>query len=289
MLLMARPATVALLLASALWAGPGEATPLRVVGSTTVNPVVSLAAETLRAERGLEIVVDTQGGSSGGIAALGEGRADLAMSSRPLTPEDSRRFPGVRFEAHRVALDGVAVVVAKDVWERGVRALSREQLRALYEGRIRNWKELCGPDRRVVFYNKEPGRGTWEVFAHWLYGDPKTAPIASHPEVGANEEARQKVATTPGAISQLSFAWADGERVFALGLRLEDGTVVPAELGTITNGTYPLKRDLLLISNGPPSGPARELIDYLRGPRGRQIIEKLGYLPLPPGETGGSR
>ncbi|HEX4953789.1 MAG TPA: phosphate ABC transporter substrate-binding protein [Thermoanaerobaculia bacterium] len=286
---MVRPAPLATLVAALLVAVPAGATPLRVVGSTTVNPLVSLAAEALRAERGLEIVVDTQGGSSGGIAALGEGRADLAMSSRPLTPEDSRRFPGVRFEPQRVALDGVAVVVAKDVWEGGVRALSREQLRGIYEGRIRNWKDLGGPDRRIVFFNKEPGRGTWEVFAHWLYGDPKTAPIASHPEVGANEEARQKVATTPGAISQLSFAWADAERVFALGLSLDDGTVVPADLTTITNGTYPLKRDLLLISNGPPAGSARELIDYLRGPRGRPIIERLGYLPLPAGKGEGSR
>ena len=44
--------------------------PLRINGSTTVNPVVTEAAEALRAERGMTIHVDTQGGSSGGIFTL---------------------------------------------------------------------------------------------------------------------------------------------------------------------------------------------------------------------------
>lgn len=43
---------------------------VRVSGSTTVNPVVVVAAAVLRDELGLTIRVDTLGGSSGGIAAL---------------------------------------------------------------------------------------------------------------------------------------------------------------------------------------------------------------------------
>ncbi len=68
------------------------------------------------------------------------------------------------------------MIVAKDVWDGGVKALSKEQIRDIYEGRITNWKDAGGKDQRIVFFNKEPGRGTWEVFAHWVYGDPKKAP-----------------------------------------------------------------------------------------------------------------
>ncbi|HXU45591.1 MAG TPA: phosphate ABC transporter substrate-binding protein, partial [Thermoanaerobaculia bacterium] len=53
------------------------AEPLRINGSTTVNPVVVDAADLFRAETGSTVFVDTQGGSSGGIAALGEGRAEI--------------------------------------------------------------------------------------------------------------------------------------------------------------------------------------------------------------------
>jgi phosphate transport system substrate-binding protein len=73
----------------------GAAQPLTINGSTTVNLPVVEAAEVMRAERGLRIHVDTQGGSSGGIAAVADDRADIGMSSKALTESDRRKFPGV--------------------------------------------------------------------------------------------------------------------------------------------------------------------------------------------------
>ncbi len=281
------PSTAALLvLALGLGLCPpsGAAAAVRANGSTTVNPVVSEAAEVLRNERGMTITVDTQGGSSGGIAALGEGRVEVAMSSRPLLDDDRRKYPGVDFQPIQIGTDAVALAVSRDVWEGGVRALSREQVQAIYEGRVRNWHELGGPDRRIVFFNKEPGRGTWEVFAHWLYGDAKKAPLVSHPEVGANEEARSKVAGSRGAISQLSSSWADGKTVFALGIRTAGGVIDPSPQ-TIASGAYPLSRPLFVITNGRPSGEVAQLIDLLLAPEGQALVRKHGYLAL--AATGG--
>jgi len=261
------------------------APPLRVNGSTTVNPVVTEAAEILRAEKGLTIQVDTQGGSSGGMAALGEGRAEMAMISRPLLDDDRAHYPKARFQATRIGSDGVALVVSKDVWAGGVRSLTRAQVRSLYEGQVKSWKQVGGPDRRVVFFNKEPGRGTWEVFAHWLYGDVKKAPLVNLPEVGSNEETRSKVAGTPGAISQLSSAWADNQRIFALGIRQDDGKVVLPTPAAILDGSYPLSRPLQVVTDGPPQGAARTLIDLLVGPRGQALVKKHGYEPVSGGKA----
>jgi phosphate transport system substrate-binding protein len=272
--------TVALVALPAGAGASGAGRALRVDGSTTVNPVVVEAAEALRAERGLQIVVDTQGGSSGGIAALGDGRAEVAMISRPLVDEDRTRYPKIRFQPTRIGSDGVALVVHAGVWNGGVKALTQAQVRDIYEGHVTNWKQVGGPDRRIVFFNKEPGRGTWEVFAHWLYGDPKSAPLVSLPEVGANEEGRNKVAATPGGISQLSASWADGKTVFALALRLEGGRVVAPTPQAIADGSYPMARPLNVVTDGPPRGDAQVLIDFLTGPRGQAIVVKHGYLPL---------
>lgn len=256
------------------------AVPVRVNGSTTVNPIVVEAAEALRAGRGMTIHVDTQGGSSGGIAALGEGRAEVAMISRPVEDGDRTKYPKVRFHATRIGSDAVALIVSRDVWEGGVKALSKAQMKGIYEGRIKNWKELGGPDRRIAFFNKEPGRGTWEVFAHWLYGSPKAAPLVNHPEVGANEEARNKVSSTRGAISQLSASWADGRQVFALGIKREDGKVVRPTLDAVRDGSYPLSRSLQVVTNGPPQGETKVLIDFLLSPRGQELVRKHGYLAI---------
>jgi len=269
-----------ILLAATLAAAPA---PLRVNGSTTINPVVVEASEILRKERGLVIQVDTQGGSSGGMAALGEGRAEMAMVSRPLIDEDRAHYPKARFQATRIGEDGVALVVSRDVWQGGVHTLSKAQLRGLYEGKVKNWKEIGGPDRRVVFFNKEAGRGTWEVFARWLYGDPKAAPLVNLPEVGSNEEGRSKVTATPGSISQLSAAWADGKHIFAVGIQDGGRTVSPTP-AAILDGSYPLSRPLMLVTNGSPQGAAKLLIDLLLSPRGQALVRKNGYEPI----TGGA-
>lgn len=282
----AAAAALAALLA-ALLAMPAAAA-LRVDGSTTVNPVVVRAAEALRAERGQEIVVDTQGGSSGGIAALGDGRVDVAMASRPLADSDRAKFPRARFTPVEIGLDAVALVVSRDVWEGGVRALSRAQVRAIYEGRIRNWREVGGPDRRIVFFNKEPGRGTWEVFAHWAYGAADRAPLVSLPEVGSNEEGRTKVAATRGAVTQLSAAWADGETTFALAVEADDGARVAPTVANLAAGRYPLTRPLLVITDGEPGPAARALIDFLLGPRGQELVRASGYLGLEQAGRGGA-
>lgn len=278
----------AALLAAAMVRPALAAEALRVNGSTTVNPVVAEAAEILRAEAGMAIVVDTQGGSSGGIAALADGRAEVAMSSRPVSEDDRRKFPGVDFRSHPIGTDAVALVVSRDVWEGGVKALSREEMQGIYAGRIGNWRQLGGPDRRIAFFNKEPGRGTWEVFAHWLYGDPHQAPLVSFPEVGANEEARTKVASTRGALSPLSAAWADGERVFALGVRRGE-EVVTATPEALAAGVYPISRPLLLVTDGEPRGAARRLLAFLRSPRGQELVRRHGYLTLAGSEADGER
>lgn len=252
---------------------------LRVQGSTTVNPIVVDAAELLRAEASIPILIDTLGGSSGGIAALGEGRADVAMSSRRLRDADRERFSDVAFTEHVIGADAVALVVSADVWRAGVRSLSRDEMRAIYEGRITNWSQVGGPDLAIAFFCKEPGRGTFEVFARWLYGDPDEAPAARAPEVGGNEEARNKVASTPGALSQLSFAWADGRSVFALALEEELGRVEPSAR-TIAAGSYALARPLYLLTDGTPTEEARRLIDCIRSERGQALVERHGYLGL---------
>jgi phosphate transport system substrate-binding protein len=272
-----RPAVI---VAAAFWAGiPAWAEPLKINGSTTVNPPVAEAAEVLRKEKGLAIHVDTQGGSSGGIAMLGEGRVQIGMTSKPVSDDDRKRFPKCDFRATLIGEDGVALIVSKDVWDGGVRALSREQVAGIYEGRIRNWKEVGGPDRRIAFFNKEPGRGTWEVFAHWVYGDPKKAPPVSFPEVGGNEEARNKVASTRGAISQLSSSWADGARVYALRLKV-DGQEVGPTAEAIAKGAYPMSRPLWVLTDGEPTGAAAEMVAFLLGPRGQELVRKHGYLNL---------
>ena len=245
-----------------------------------MNLPVAEAAEMLRAEQKMDIQVDTQGGSSGGISALGDGLVQIGMASKHLTEGDRAKYPKVNFKEIHIGEDAVALVVSRDVWESGLRALTKEQVRDIYEGRVKNWKQVGGPDRRIAFFNKEPGRGTWEVFAHWLYGDPKKAPQVSLPEVGGNEETRNKVASTKGAVSQLSSSWADGKTVFALALKSEAGEAIEPTTENIATHKYPLSRPLFLLTNGEARDEAKVFVDFVLSERGQALVKKHGYLAL---------
>jgi phosphate transport system substrate-binding protein len=259
--------------------GVVSAVPLKINGSTTVNLPVAEAAEILRAEKGMQIQIDTQGGSAGGISMLGEGLVHIGMASKPVSGSDRAKFPKCRFKETRIGEDAVAMIVSKDVWDGGVRALSREQLAGIYSGRIRNWKDVGGPDRRIVFFNKEPGRGTWEVFTHWVFGESKLAPRVNFPEVGGNEETRNKVASTRGALSQLSASWVDDKSVFALRLKVGDREIPPTP-EHIATGAYPMSRPLFVLTDGDPRDEAKLMVDFLLGDRGQALVRKHGYLAL---------
>jgi phosphate transport system substrate-binding protein len=257
-----------------------EAKTLKVNGSTTVNLPAAEAAELLRIEMKMDIQVDTQGGSSGGVSAVGDGLAQIGMSSKQLTTDDRKKYPTIKFKEFHIGEDAVALVVSKDVWDSGIRALTKVQIRDIYEGRIVSWATLGGLNRRIVFFNKEPGRGTWEVFAKWLYGDPKIAAQVNFPEVGGNEETRLKVSATRGAISQLSSSWADGKTVFALSIKTETNETISPTFEAIASHRYPMSRPLFLLTNGEPSGDTKVFIDFLLSERGQGLVRKHGYLSL---------
>jgi phosphate transport system substrate-binding protein len=257
-----------------------SAEPLKINGSTTVNLPVAEAAELLRAEQKMDIQVDTQGGSSGGISMLADGLVQIGMSSKQVSAEDRAKYPGVAFTEIQIGADAVALVVSRDVWDGGVKALTKQQIKDIYETKITNWHQAGGKPQRIAFFNKEPGRGTWEVFVHWAYGSAAAAPSVSFPEVGGNEETRNKVASTRGALSQLSSSWADGRRVYALGIKADDGTVVQPTNESIASGAYPLSRPLFLLTKGEPTGAAKTLVEFMLGERGQALVKKHGYLRL---------
>ena len=251
---------------------------LRVSGSTTVNPVAADAAEVLR-KQGLKITVDAQGGSAGGIAQLAQGQVEVAMSSKPIADEDRKAAPGVDFVSTSIGSDAVGVVVRREIYDGGVRSLDRSQLKALFEGRVRSWRELGGPDVEVFVYDKEPGRGTREVVDQYLYGEEKAPPPPrsnTFAIVGGNEEGRAKVLSTPGGVTPLSTAFITGHPKL-VAVAVDGIEPTPAH---VVDGTYPMFRPLYLITNGPPAGTARIFVDYLVGVDGQALVRKHGYLSL---------
>lgn len=271
-------AAVAVLVATACGPSGGGGSTLRVSGSTTVNPVAADAAEVLR-KQGIRITVDAQGGSAGGITQLGQGQVEVAMSSKPVEDAERSAFPAVDFVTTTIGFDAVGIVIRREIYDGGVRNLTRAQLAALFEGRVRSWKELGGPDVEVFVYDKEPGRGTREVIDTYLYGAGKAPPPPAANNlaiVGGNEEGRAKVLSTPGGVTPLSTSFIAGYPKLAA-VAVDGVEPAPAR---VVDRTYPLARPLYLVTDGPPSGLAKTFVDYTVSADGQRLVAKHGYLTL---------
>ncbi|MBC8284180.1 MAG: substrate-binding domain-containing protein, partial [Nitrospinae bacterium] len=123
----------------------GHPSKIEIVGSTTVLPIASRAAEKFKSSHRLRILVNA-GGSGVGIHSVAKGRSDIGMTSRKISKSERKRYEGSHLKVHTVGVDAVACVVSSEIYDAGIHDLTRRQIRDIYMGKIKNWKELGGPD-----------------------------------------------------------------------------------------------------------------------------------------------
>lgn len=259
----------------------GKEAPARisVAGSTTVLPIVTRAAEKFVSDHNGEVSITVNAGGSGvGINSVGQGRVDIGMASREITARERKRFESADLRVHVAGRDAVACVISSEVYKAGIKVLSREQIRDIYLGKIRNWKELGGPDRRIVAIDKERHRGTRHVFMQYVFNDEYARAPGALLVTGSNNEEQTKIAQSDSAIGMLSFAWIN-DGVVGVGIR-QGKEILQPTLENIHSGRYPISRNLNLVTRGNPKGWVKKFIDFVRGPQGQWIVESSGFVPV---------
>ncbi len=254
---------------------------IQVVGSTTVLPLATRAAEVFTLGKNEAVVITINSGGSGvGIHSSATGRADIGMASREISPKERERFKGSDLKTIVVARDAVACVVSAEVYAAGVRVLSREQIRGIYLGKIKNWKEVGGPDREIVVIDKERHRGTRHVFMQYVFGDENARAPGARLVTGSNNEEQSKIAESDAAIGMLSLAWINPD-VVGVGI-LEGGEAIEPTLENVRADRFPISRNLNFVIAGEPRGTVKEFIEFVLSAKGEKIVEASGYVPIPP-------
>ncbi len=255
-----------------------EKATIKMAGSTTVLPVAVRAAEKFMAVHpGINITINP-GGSGVGAKSLGNGLVDIGMISRHITDEEIKNFPKIDFNVHVIGRDAVACVISSEIYDAGVKKLSREQIQKIYTGEIDNWKKVGGPDKSIFVIDKEAHRGTRHVFMAYIFGDENARTRGADLISGSNNEEQTKIALSDTAIGMLSHAWINKD-VKGVGIEV-NGPVIEPSIKNIKNGSYPISRNLSLITDGEPAGFAKEFIQYILSLEGQKIVEASGYVGI---------
>ena len=235
-------------------------TKLQLAGSTSVQPHAEVLAKAFQANNSSVQVFVQGGGSSAGVTAVGTGTADIGMSSANLSQSQLSQYPNLK--PVPIAVDGIAIIVNP---QNTVNNLTLNQTRDVFTGNITNWNQVGGSDAKINVVNREEGSGTRDgIQKVVLKGGNFSSGGITQSSTGA---VRSYVAGDPNAIGYISFAEVDNS-VKALNIN-----AVAPKYDTIADGTYPIQRYFLLVTNGDPTGNAKAFIDFNLSPAGQAILK----------------
>lgn len=222
-------------------------------------------------EKKTNIHIDIQGGgATKGIRKVMTGDADLGGSCRYRLPEDPRE---ASTGLEPVAWDALAVITDK---QNPVDSLTLDQVRDIYTGKITNWKEVNGPDEKIILLTrKSKYSGVGRTLRKLIFSnfDQEIASTKSFKSSGPLEKA---VITTPYSIGITGISSARLRDVKLL--KLDDAS---PSFENVKSGKYQLYRPLYITYN-PSSKKLAEIKQFIRfchSREGREIMKKNGTLP----------
>jgi phosphate transport system substrate-binding protein len=251
-----------------------------VRGSNVVARALAVAAPDLDKEHGIRLNFVSEAAGPELAEKLGREIFDVALYTRRLTAQESALRPENTFTETLIGRQAVLIVVPDQVWQSGVHALTKEQFRSIYEGEAKNWKQFGGADREITYFNREAGRGIWDLFMIFLYGDVRRAPLSKAEVLNDGNDVRTTVEFNGGSLSLLEFGELAGAHIHALGIKKEDGSIVEPTNENIGSGKYDLSRPLYFVTGKHATGKVRELIEYMTSEKGQECVRKAGHVPL---------
>jgi phosphate transport system substrate-binding protein len=249
-----------------------DANKIVVDGSTTVGPIAKAFAEYYMGKHPEVNITVSESGSGNGAKSLINAACDVADMSRPMKESEMKaaQDSGILPIEHIIAMDGIAIVVHSS---NPIANLTLEQIKAIYTGKIKNWKELGGPDQSIVVIGRDTNSGTYETFETMVLRGEKIA--GSVETEGSNGAIRQRVMSTPAAIGYVGLAFTEGIKTVTV-----NGIEVTPE--TVVSKKYPIARPLYMYTNGRPDAgsPLDNFIKLCTTPEGKKIIDDTGFVSL---------
>jgi phosphate transport system substrate-binding protein len=257
-----------------------QAGTVTVKGSDTLVTLAQKWAEVYMGQHP-DVKIQVSGGGTGtGFAALQNQTTDLCNASRKAKAAEIANcvkvFNGKRPTEYKVALDGLSVYVNP---ENPIKELTLDQVKDIFTGKIKNWKDVGGPDAPITVYSRENSSGTYEFFKeHVLKGSDFAASAQTMPGTAAIVQA---VVKDKGSIGFGGAAYGGGSKLLAIKKDDASPAILPTE-ENVHNGSYPIWRYLYIYLNpAKDKGEVAAYLNWIRSDEGQKYVTEIGYYPLP--------
>jgi phosphate transport system substrate-binding protein len=262
-----RNARIVCLLALTLVLTPASAgaADLQIVGTGDgIDLLRALGNDFMQRTKSVQVEIPPSIGSGGGIAAIGADKAVLGRVARKLTGAEIAS--GIVYKP--IARLPSAFFVHPGV---GVTALTSDQLRNIYSGRVTDWSELGGANLRIRVVRREDSDSTLTVLRQMMPGWKDLEITEKSKTATTTQDAIDTVRDVAGAIGFGPYSATLEPEVSVLRINSHH-PLDPA---------YPSNVELALIyKNATVTPAAREFVDYAHSAKARAVISQLGSVPV---------
>jgi phosphate transport system substrate-binding protein len=245
-----------------------QAQDIKIGGTGAALGTMQLLAQAYsKTQADTKITVMPSMGSGGGIKAVLAGAIQIGVSSRPLSEAESNAG-AVALEYGRTPFVFATSATSK------VTGITTQNLVDFYAGKVDEWPD--GSKLRLVL--RPIGDADSETIKA-ISPAMREAKSAAEQRKGmvfavTDQETVSAIEKTPGALGPSTLALLLSEKRALKALSL-DGVVPSAQ--NIANGSYPLARQLLIVT-GPKTPPdAQAFVGFIRSGAGREILQQTGH------------
>ncbi|BDR16523.1 phosphate ABC transporter substrate-binding protein [Vibrio sp. STUT-A11] len=266
--------TVATLLAMAIALPSAMAKEVNISGSTSVARVMDVLAEKYNKMHPDNYIAVQGIGSSAGITMVNKGVVKIGMSSRYLTENEK----GEDLNVIPIAYDGLAIVVNR---ANSIDNLSQQQLFDIYQGKVKNWKEVGGDDQPIAVVTREASSGSRYSFESLLgltkiVNNRLVSDISpNNLVVNSNSMVKTIVNHNTRAIGFISVGSVDRS---VKPIQFEG---IEPSTENIANHKYTLARPFLVLYKVDSLDQAgKDFVAFLKSEEGQKAVEEYGYTPV---------
>ncbi|MEY8444112.1 phosphate ABC transporter substrate-binding protein [Lactococcus ileimucosae] len=236
-------------------------------GSTALQPMAQQASTDYTAKNP-EVQITVQGGGSGvGLTQVLAGTFQIGNSD--IFAEEKSGIDASKLNDYKVAVVGFAPIVNKDI---NIESLSTKQLIDVFTGKVKNWKEVGGPDEKITVIGRAAGSGTRVNFNNLALGG---ATEVDGPTQDASGTAVTMVGQTPGAISYVAFSYLDKSKdIKAVSI----DNVKPTVENVADNSYKVWSYEHMYTNKEKETAVEKDFIKYVT--EDIETIKKLGYIPI---------
>lgn len=246
---------------------------LTIKGSNTMGAkLIPRLSEAYRASgKKVKFAISAEG-SSLAFPAMLDGKADIGMSSRKITAEESAMFrsKGAGVSQTVLCMDGIAVIVNA---ANPIKSLTKAQVRQILSGEITDWKSVGATPGAISVFTRNASSGTYRELQRLAMSFQSYTPRAR--KMAGNEQIAAQVAKNPNGIGYVSLAFSHHVGTKTLPV---DG-FLPDEKA-VRSLKYPYSRQAYLYTTKSASAAAKDFVAFCTSPTAVRVIREVGFVPV---------